>query len=446
MKYMLLSSRKNAIQKISVVILFSFIFFLTSGLFLQTIVIPLTPWHAGNGLLTGGDWLYFHELAVNLAEKIEREGWQVWQARPEGQAPAGVAGFLYALTGIHKPWVILPINAILCSIATGGLYSILYNISGSFRDSLTALLPIFFLPSLVILYAQIHKDVWVLAGLFSILSIWVQIAKQRTLNFFYSFLILLFSNISIWYVRPYALKLLILGQMLMLIILGIAILFNRQYKSKNISTAILSIFLTFSMIIVDNLNSNPKTRENVPPPNCEWVYTLPIHPIDEILKNISCTRNGFISGYPKATANLDTEITFTKAIDVLKYLPRAIQISIFAPFPNQWIDVNLPSNSKVMRLISAAEMIFLYFSLLGGLFAIFSYRNNDKIKNSMNFTPIIMLYAFSLSWIIIYSFVVINIGSIYRVRFPSMLLWISFGLLSWQLWFKKSKHINKHEK
>ena len=48
---------------------------LITGVLLQWWVIPATPWHAGYGLLAGGDWVMFHEQALQLAESIEREGW-----------------------------------------------------------------------------------------------------------------------------------------------------------------------------------------------------------------------------------------------------------------------------------------------------------------------------------------------------------------------------------
>ena len=69
------------------------VFALVVATLLQFVVIPLTPWHVGNGLLAGGDWVYFHKLAVQMADKIAQEGWQSWVARPEGQASAGVASF-----------------------------------------------------------------------------------------------------------------------------------------------------------------------------------------------------------------------------------------------------------------------------------------------------------------------------------------------------------------
>lgn len=87
----------------------------------QLIILPkiFITWHAGDGLLVGGDWVYFQQLALDLVQKIKSNGWSVWELRPEGQAPAGIAAAIYFLTGISKPWTIIPLNAALH--ATGGL-------------------------------------------------------------------------------------------------------------------------------------------------------------------------------------------------------------------------------------------------------------------------------------------------------------------------------------
>ncbi|MGB9553189.1 MAG: hypothetical protein ACPL7L_02285, partial [bacterium] len=49
-----------------------FLYPLLVGLFIQFVALPyLFPsLHAGEGLMQGGDWLYFHQLAKDLAERI----------------------------------------------------------------------------------------------------------------------------------------------------------------------------------------------------------------------------------------------------------------------------------------------------------------------------------------------------------------------------------------
>ena len=76
--------------------------------------------HTGNGLLKGGDWVEFHKIAIELAEKIHAEGWRNWELRPQLQAPSGIAVALYVVTGVEKPWIVLPLNSLL--FAMGALF------------------------------------------------------------------------------------------------------------------------------------------------------------------------------------------------------------------------------------------------------------------------------------------------------------------------------------
>jgi hypothetical protein len=51
--------------------------------FVQLILLPFIfpAWHSGHGLLAGGDWPWFHQIAAELAEKIQVQGWSAWLAR-----------------------------------------------------------------------------------------------------------------------------------------------------------------------------------------------------------------------------------------------------------------------------------------------------------------------------------------------------------------------------
>ncbi|QER41953.1 hypothetical protein F1847_04035 [Thermodesulfobacterium sp. TA1] len=54
------------------------------GFLVQFFVLPvLFPYaHWKDGLMVGGDWILFHSEAVELAKKIELEGWSVWSLKP----------------------------------------------------------------------------------------------------------------------------------------------------------------------------------------------------------------------------------------------------------------------------------------------------------------------------------------------------------------------------
>lgn len=136
-----------------------FIYPLIVGFFVQFVVLPyLFPsLHAGEGLMQGGDWLYFHRLAKDLAERIRTDGWRAWELRPEGQTPAGIAAVFYFLF-VPKPWVLLPFNA--CVHAFGGLilFHLVRDVMRDAKIAFFSALPFVFFPSAMNWYTQIHKD------------------------------------------------------------------------------------------------------------------------------------------------------------------------------------------------------------------------------------------------------------------------------------------------
>jgi len=103
-----------------------FLYPLLAALLVQLVILPYVfpKWNAGDGILAGGDWYMFHQQAVSLAREIHAQGWSVWELRPQGQAPVGIAAAIYALT-LPKPWTLIPLNAALHAAAVMLLFLII---------------------------------------------------------------------------------------------------------------------------------------------------------------------------------------------------------------------------------------------------------------------------------------------------------------------------------
>ena len=115
------------LSKSYVIGLIAFVWALILGLLLQLFVLPniFPDLHAGNGLMKGADWIWFNQIAVELADKINETGLDNWEFRPFGQAPAGLAAAMYSLSGISKPFVYMPINAILFAVAVAEMHRLI---------------------------------------------------------------------------------------------------------------------------------------------------------------------------------------------------------------------------------------------------------------------------------------------------------------------------------
>lgn len=201
------------------VFVFFFSYVLVAGVILQMVVLPFTPWHGGDGLMVEGDWILFQEVAVNHAAQIREFGWSVAQLRPNGHAPSGLAALVYAITGVSKPWVLLPIHGAVYALSAVGLFWVVQGLSGSNRIGLLALAPMCLMPSLAMVWGQLHKDVWAISAVLLLLGFWLRLFTGRPLPVWASLILLVFANFSLWWVRPYTLQIALLGQTILFIFL-----------------------------------------------------------------------------------------------------------------------------------------------------------------------------------------------------------------------------------
>jgi hypothetical protein len=410
-------------QRVFVIV---FLFVLVMGAILQWVVIPATPWHAGHGLMAGGDWVSFHAEAVRLAEEIKLIGWQAWQLRPGGNAPVGIAAAVYAATGVHEPWVLLPLNGLLYGLAAAILFDMSITLSGERCLALWVVLPMLAFPSAAMIWGQIHKDVWMLPGSLLILSFWIGIGRAKTIDRSTAWLLarILAGTLLVWVVRPYAAKIFLLAS-----IVAAAILFIARLREKSLRFAWVGMLvagLIIQLLVIHLPNSTPLV---VQPTCATWKQSPPLPLIDSNLAGLACMRELFRTGFPDAGSNIDTEVAFTNVADIFKYLPRALQISLFAPFPNTWLDPAKSEGGGFMRLIAGAEMLVLYGALTGWLWLPWFSRHDRGV--------LLAVLGFSITAVLIYALVICNVGTLYRMRYPMMFVWIGLGFIGWRRRYSK---------
>jgi hypothetical protein len=147
-----------------------YLYSLTVGLLVQLVILPMIfpSAHWKYGLMVGGDWVQFHTEGVEIAKRVQQEGWSVWTLRHpiSGQVMSGIAGLFYALTGIHKPWVLLPFNAFLHASAGLILYILLRLLDISKKTALIFTIPFIIFPTSLTWVSQIHKDGLYILGMY----------------------------------------------------------------------------------------------------------------------------------------------------------------------------------------------------------------------------------------------------------------------------------------
>lgn len=435
-----------------------FLFTTASALMFQLVILPyFAPGlHAGNGLVAGGDYVGFHRLAATLAEKIAQQGWGAWELRTKQQAPAGIAAAVYVFTGPH-PWALIPLNAAVHATAAALIVRLVQPFVPNIRYAALCVLPFVLFPSSLTWYAQIHKDGLFFLGLCLCLYAWVLLSRAETWSArctqaFLSIAYVFLGCFFIWVMRPYGIKLVQGIGLIFALVLVPSFVFRAwrgQLQPLKALLAILVILaLPFAVGVFKDGAANGEvtiaTNEMFEPLSAEeeqrgglvasrgsfaskaqnvvaavqWKKTqwLP-DALDNVFLTLSIVRYGYAGSI--GGSNVDTDVVFDNALSFFPYLPRAIQLGFMAPFPASWFEQGTVNSSGVLRKVSVAEMLLVYGALL--FLPYILWRGRKKME-------IWLIFCFCIIFILLYTYITPNIGSLYRSRHGFLLLLAAFGI------------------
>jgi 4-amino-4-deoxy-L-arabinose transferase-like glycosyltransferase len=136
--------------------------------------------------------------------------------------------------------------------------------------------------------------------------------------------------------------------------------------------------------------SQPVTRESI------WTRTI---------RELAGRRSGFRS-YTSQASNIDRDVQFHSPGDIVRYIPRALVIGFFAPFPKMWVESG--SYGRTGRLLSGAETLVMYFLYLAVAFCLWRDRRNLKMW---------FVFLIAAVGLLALGLVVVNAGALYRIRY-----------------------------
>src|SRR4029079_6904842 len=96
----------------------------------------------------------------------------------------------------------------------------------------------------------------------------------------------------------------------------------------------------------------------------------------KIITQIQSRRGGFKT-YTAKESNIDEDVIFRTESDVIKYLPRAVVVGFFAPFPRMWFEVG--SNGRAAHLVSGLETFIMYLLYLPAGYCVWINRRNFSV-------------------------------------------------------------------
>lgn len=402
------------------------------ALIVQKVLLPMLPsMHAGAGLL-GNDAVYFDSVARHLAGQISAVGWGEWSLYPAEGATGNVAllGALYAIFG-PDPTLIIPVNAAFH--ATGGvlIYLVTQEIAqgariGTLAGVFAAILFVIF-PSALNWYGQLHKDGYAIAGFLLVLLAWLRsVSRTLDLSEWLKLLALQFIGVLlIVAVRPYGVKLMLIAHLGLGALTVIIVLLRRQLMQR---IRLLGLIAS-SAVLMAGVVMHPASEvsgelysnwEGWQWQRNQWVPEK----VDRYIEIAARTRAGLIENglKEKAKSIIDGEVQPKNAEEVLAYLPRALQIALFAPFPEAWF-----ADLSVTRLVSVGEMLAFYFCFIGVLFLL---RYNRE-------PAVLVAFYFAFFFLLVNGFTTANLGTLYRVRYAYLFVILAMGVLGWFVWLQK---------
>ncbi len=443
-----------------------FCYAVCAALIFQKLLLPLVPsMHAGGGLLSQ-DAVYFDSLAWDIAQWVQLTGWSEWRTFAVS-GNVTILSLLYMLFG-HDPALIIPVNAAIH--AMGGLLIFLLTRElagqepvGTYAGILASGLFVLF-PSALNWFGQLHKDGYAIAGILLILLTWLK-ALHRPANL-RNWIILagiyLAGLIMIVSVRPHTVIMLFvatMGMLFAIIILAGLRRQIRQYAFPALFFLISAVALVSADALMAGAKANLKfdvteirtergvivnpyiaaiyyasTAENYEgwqDPNWQWQKT-PWFP-DSIERKIELTarlRAGLIAYglKEKAKSMVDQDVTPRNVAEVIRYLPRALQVGMFAPFPSSWL-----ANISITRLVAVGEML-IYYLCVPGILLLLLYNCKPAV--------LLSLY-FSCFFLMVQGFTIANLGTLYRVRYGFLFVLILMGVLGWFTWLDRTGRLRR---
>ena len=134
----------------------------------------------------------------------------------------------------------------------------------------------------------------------------------------------------------------------------------------------------------------------------------------QVSTQVGIVRQRFVTKYPDSSSNLDTSVKLTNTRDLFRYLPRAAAIGLFAPFPKMWFETG-NSVGSTGRILSGLEMLLMY--AVEALAVVGLWRGRRQLS-------VWLLFSIAVMGTIALGLVVVNVGTLYRLRYVFLTLLI----------------------
>ena len=209
------------------------------------------------------------------------------------------------------------------------------------------------------------------------------------------------------------------NMVLVAVAITLAMLAYRMIRGKRLITgnSVVMLFIILAALLVPT-RLESTTLPGIRPPATPLAIPSASQPAaregvwTRVVKQIADRRTG--TRYATARASdIDSEVQFNGVGDILRYLPRAAMIGIFAPFPNMWFQSG--TTGLATRLLSGVETLAMYFLYIAVCVCVWRERRSAKVW---------LLFLVATIGMVALGLVVVNAGALFRIRYVFWMLLI----------------------
>ena len=129
-----------------------------------------------------------------------------------------------------------------------------------------------------------------------------------------------------------------------------------------------------------------------------------------LIAQINGRRDAF-NRYSGKSSNMDANIIFKTGGEVIRYLPRAAVVGLFAPFPRMWFEDG--TAGRAGRILTGLETFAMYLLYLPAMICVWNRRRHLTMW---------LIFLVAMVGMIALGLVVVNAGALFRLRYVFWML------------------------
>ena len=378
---------------------------------------PNTLDRNGTGLTFAMDGTTYQKVASGLAEELQTRGFKAWldvrapfHCRLHSLAFATFGKFLgHNILSIEPLNLFYYLGVLSCIYFLGR--EVFNERAGLLAASLIAVWPTFLIYS-----TQLMRDSLAILCFLTMMLI-LTLLVNRELAWRKSIGLGILGALSVtlfWVIRGN-----MWNAVLVAIVITLAMLAYRMIRDKKLimgNALVMLLIIGAALLVPTRLEST--TLPGIRPPTTALAIPSASQPAPQasvwtrVIRQIADRRAGTRFATARAS-EIDSHVRFSGVGDMLRFLPRAVVIGLFAPFPRMWIQ---PGTFGVAgRLLTGVETLVMYVLYVAVGFCVWRERRKAKVWLSFLVAAIGMV-ALGL--------VVVNAGALFRIRYVFWMLLI----------------------